>query len=333
MALAVSIPIESRIPSASSHTTGKVARAVRAGLASAPRRLPPWLFYDEAGSQLFEEITELPEYYLTRTEQSILARNAGEILARASAGDRLRLAELGAGSAAKTRLLLAAAVERQGSVLYEPIDISITALLAAQSRIEREIPGARVCPLVMDYTNGFSLDPVDPGERRLLLYIGSSIGNFEPSESARLLRRLRAQLAPGDSLLLGVDLVKDERVLLRAYDDAAGVTAAFNKNLLARLNRELAAGFDLDAFTHRAVWNPVRSRIEMHLESRAAQRVRIAALDLEVEFDAGETLHTENSYKYRPGQPEEMLTRAGLTPAASWTDPHGWFVVCLGVAG
>jgi L-histidine Nalpha-methyltransferase len=309
-----------------------VARVVRAGLASAPRRLPPWLFYDEAGSQLFEEITELPEYYLTRTEQSILACNAGEILARASAGDRLRLAELGAGSAAKTRLLLAAAIERQGSVLYEPIDISITALLAAQSRIEQEIPHARVCPLVMDYTNGFALDPVDPGERRLLLYIGSSIGNFEPSESARLLRRLRAQLAPGDSLLLGVDLVKDERILLRAYDDAAQVTAAFNKNLLARLNRELAADFDLDSFTHRAVWNPVRSRIEMHLESLAAQRVRIPALDLEVDFDAGETLHTENSYKYRPGQPEELLTRAGFTPAASWTDPRGWFAVCLGVA-
>jgi L-histidine Nalpha-methyltransferase len=325
MALAISVPTET-------HADAKVARAVRAGFACTPRCLPPWLFYDEAGSRLFEEITEAPEYYLTRTERTILARNAGEILARASAGERLRISELGAGSAAKTRLLLAAAIERQGSVLYEPIDISMTALLVAQVRIEREIPSARVCPLVMDYTNGFALDPAEPGERRLLLYIGSSIGNFEPAESARLLRRLRAQLEPGDGLLLGVDLVKDESILFRAYNDAAGITAAFNKNLLARLNRELAADFDPAAFAHRAVWNPVHSRMEMHLESLAAQRVRIAALDLEVEFDAGETIHTENSYKFHPGQSEELLDAAGFAPAACWTDPRGWFAVCLGRA-
>ena len=326
MALAIPVPTEL-------HADTKVARAVRAGLASVPRRLPPWLFYDEAGSRLFDEITELPEYYLTRTEHSILARNAGEILALTAAGARLRIAELGAGSAAKTRLLLAAAIERQGSLLYEPIDISLTALLVARARIEREIPGARVCPLVMDYTNGFALDPAAPGERRLLLYIGSSIGNFEPRESAHLLHKLRAQLQSGDSLLLGVDLVKDESVLLHAYDDAAGVTAAFNKNLLVRLNRELSADFDPAAFVHRAVWNPVHSRMEMHLESRAAQRVRIGALGWKVEFDAGETIHTENSYKFQPGQAEEMLKEAGFVPAATWTDPRGWFAVCLGQAG
>jgi L-histidine Nalpha-methyltransferase len=325
MALAIPVPTQ---PLAGD----QVACAVRAGLAAQPKRLPPWLFYDEAGSRLFEEITALPEYYLTRTEHAILARHAGEMLTRASAGERLRIAELGAGSAAKTRLLLAAAVERQGSVLYEPIDISLTALLLAQARIESGVPGARVCPLVMDYTNGFRLDSLYPGERRLVLYIGSSIGNFEPAESARLLRKLRAQLAPGDSLLLGVDLVKDESTLLRAYDDAAQVTAAFNKNLLLRLNRELAADFDLEAFAHRAVWNPARSRIEMHLESLTTQRVHLAALDLEVEFDSGETIHTENSYKYRPAQAEEMLVRAGFAPIASWTDPRRWFAVCLGIA-
>jgi dimethylhistidine N-methyltransferase len=325
MALAFSVPTES-------HAGEKVARAVRIGLASVPRRLPPWLFYDEAGSRLFEEITELPEYYLTRKERSILAARAGDIVARAAAGKRLRIAELGAGSAAKTRLLLAAAVEQQGSVVYEPIDISMTALLVAQARVERDVPGARVLPLAMDYTNGFTLDPADPGERRLMLYIGSSIGNFEPAESAHLLARLRAQLAPGDSLLLGIDLVKEERVLVRAYDDAAGVTAAFNKNLLARLNRDLEADFDLAAFAHRAVWNPAHSRMEMHLESLGRQRVRFGALDWEVEFSSGETIHTENSYKYRPGQPEEMLAAAGFAPAACWTDARGWFAVCLGVA-
>jgi L-histidine Nalpha-methyltransferase len=309
-----------------------VGAAVREGLVSRPRRLPPWLFYDEAGSRLFEEITALPEYYLTRTEQAILAGNAGEIVARAAKEKRLRIAELGAGSAAKTRLLLAAAVERQEAVLYEPIDISMTALELAQVRIEREIPAARVRPLVMDYTNGFALHAAAPGERRLLLYIGSSIGNFEPAESARLLLKLRAQLAPGDCLLLGVDLVKDEAVLLRAYDDAAGVTAAFNKNVLVRLNREFDAGFDPASFLHRAIWNPVHSRIEMHLESLAAQRVPIAALDLELEFARGETMHTENSYKYRPGQALAMLEAAGFRAEACWTDARGWFLVCLGRA-
>ncbi len=322
------------IPVATETLAGeKLARAVRAGLASAPRHLPPWLLYDEAGSRLFEEITELPEYYLTRTEHSILARHAGEILAVASAGERLRITELGAGSAAKTRLLLAPAVARQGSVLYEPIDISMTALLVAQARIERDVPGARVRPLATDYTNGFALDPAAPRERRLLLYIGSSIGNFEPAESARLVRKLRTQLEPGDSLLLGVDLVKDASTLLRAYDDAAGVTADFNKNVLTRLNRELGADFDPAAFAHRARWDPIHSRIEMHLESVCAQRVRLAALDLTVNFCCGETIHTENSYKYRQGQAQEMLVRAGFAPAACWTDTRGWYAVCLGVAG
>jgi L-histidine N-alpha-methyltransferase len=325
MAHAISVPTES-------HAGEQMARVVRLGLTSVPRRLPPWLFYDEAGSCLFEEITELPEYYLTRTERSILAGHAAEIVALAADGLRLRIAELGAGSAVKTRLLLAAAIDRQRAVLYEPIDVSESALLVARSGIERELPGARVRPLVMDYSNGFALDAAGPEERRLVLYIGSSIGNFEPEESARLLRKLRAQLQPGDSLLLGVDLVKDESVLLRAYDDADGITAAFNKNVLTRLNRDLGADFDPDSFAHRALWNPDRSRIEMHLESRVAQRVRIAALDLEVDFDADETIHTENSYKFRPGQAEELLAASGFAPAGSWTDARDWFAVCLATA-
>lgn len=313
-----------------------MAHAVRAGLACLPKRLPPWLFYDEAGSRLFDQITELPEYYLTRTERAILALHADEMIARAAeqtdGHGRLRIAELGAGSAEKTRILLRAAVARQGNVLYEPVDVSATALLVAQARIEREIPAVRVRPLAMDYTNGFAFHPAGPDEHRLVLYIGSSIGNFEPEEAAHLLQKVRAQLHPGDGMLLGVDLVKDEQTLVAAYDDAAGTTAAFNKNMLTRLNRDLCGNFDPDAFAHRAVWNPSRSRMEMHLKSRIAQRVRFAALDFDAAFDAGETIHTENSYKYRPGEAEQMLARAGFAAAGSWTDEQGWFTVCLGKA-
>lgn len=316
-----------------------VAAAARRGLTCRPKRLPSWLFYDHAGSRLFEAITAVDEYYLTRTERSILASQATGILAAAiPAADpaRLRIAELGAGSADKTRLLLKAAVERQGTVIYEPIDVSSSALHAARQRIEREIAGVHVAPVLMDYTHsnghGLALQPVPDGERLLVLYIGSSIGNFEPTEAAALLERLRAALKPGDCLLLGIDLVKDESILLAAYDDAAGVTAAFNRNLLTRLNRELAADFNLDAFDHRALWNPIASRIEMHLESRAPQRVRLGALDLEVEFAPGETIHTENSYKYRPGQAEAMLANAGFATVARWSDPRNWFAVCLGRA-
>jgi L-histidine N-alpha-methyltransferase len=312
-----------------SHASQQLAQCVRAGLAAIPKRLPPWLFYDAAGSRLFEEITELPEYYLTRTERGILAQHAGEMMDRASGGARLRIAELGAGSAEKTRHLLSAAVELQGTVLYEPVDVSITALLVAQSRIEREIPSVQVRPLAMDYTNGFRLDPAGTGERRLVLYIGSSIGNFEPADAAHLLAKVRGQLHPGDGMLLGVDLVKDEQTLLAAYDDAAGTTAAFNKNMLVRLNRDLGAGFDPDAFAHRAVWNANHSRVEMHLVSLAAQRVRVAALDLEVDFAQGETIHTENSYKYRRGEAEQMLSRAGFRTAGQWSDDRGWFAVYL----
>ncbi len=271
-------------PEAALQIDERVAAAVRDGLRSLPKRLPPWLFYDEAGSRLFDEITELPEYYLTRTERGIFTAHAGEMIADAAGGARLRITELGAGSADKTRLLLAAAVERQGSLLYEPVDVSASALEAASDRIEREIPGVAVSAEHMDYTQGLKLEPAGTGERRLVLYIGSSIGNFEPPEAKRLLQRVRSELKPGDGLLLGVDLAKNEATLLAAYNDAAGVTAKFNRNMLVRLNRELDGDFDPDAFEHRAIWNGIESRIEMHLESRIAQRVMLAALDFEVEF-------------------------------------------------
>jgi len=251
------------------------------------------------------------------------------MIRHAAEGRRLRIAELGAGSADKTRLLLASAVSLQGTVVYEPVDVSPSALSSAKDRIEREIAGVIVAPRVMDYMRELELAPTEEDERRLMLYIGSSIGNFDPHEAELLLERVRAGLSPGDGLLLGVDLVKDEPTLVAAYDDAAGVTASFNLNLLARLNRELGADFNLQAFEHRAVWNPQQSRMEMHLESRIAQQVRIGALDLEVEFAVGETIHTENSYKYLPGQAEARLSAAGFQPAKTWTDPQELFAVCL----
>jgi L-histidine Nalpha-methyltransferase len=307
----------------------QVAIAVHRGLTSRPKSLPPWLFYDETGSELFEQITVLPEYYLTRTERSIFAANSLDILTQAGDGQGLRIVELGAGSAFKTRVLLQAAIRRQSAVIYEPVDVSATALEAACQSIDRDLPGVQVVPRVMDYTRELKFDSSD-GERRLVLYIGSSIGNFEPDEALRLLRRIRSRLRPGDALLLGVDLAKDEGTLVPAYDDAAGVTAAFNLNILDRLNRDLGASFDLGAFTHRALWNPAASRIEMHLESRVAQSVRIPVLDLEIDFAEGETIHTENSYKFASGGAEALLCAAGFTPAATWTDPNKWFAVTLG---
>jgi len=314
----------------------RVSAAVREGLTSRPKRLPAWLFYDDVGSRLFDAITELPEYYLTRTERGILAAHAAEMTAQAAGGARLHIVELGAGSADKTRVLLKAATEQQGAVLYEPVDVSASALEAARERIEREIDGVTVTPRVMDYTHGdgsrLHLGPVDCRDRRLVVDIGSSIRNFAPHQAAKLLRRVRAGLKTGDGFLLGVDLAKEQAALLAAYDDAAGVTAAFNRNVLVRLNRELDAEFELEAFEHCAVWNEAKSRIEMHLKSRDAQRVHLGALGLKVEFAAGESIHTENSYKFQPGRAEALLAEAGFRAEATWTDARGWFAVCLGRA-
>jgi dimethylhistidine N-methyltransferase len=248
---------------------------------------------------------------------------------RAAGEQALRMVELGAGSCDKTRLLLRAAVDRQDTVVYEPVDVSASALEEAQERLESEISGVLVSPRVLDYTRDFALEPPCPGERRLVLYIGSSIGNFEPGEARDLLESVRDALIPGDALLLGVDMVKDRGTLLTAYDDAAGVTAAFNRNVLVRLNRELGADFDPEAFAHRAVWNAAKSRIEMHLESVQPQAVQLSGVDLSLHFAQGETIHTENSYKYQPGQAEAMLRETGFSPEKTWTDGKGWFSVCL----
>jgi L-histidine Nalpha-methyltransferase len=304
------------------------------GLTTRPRTLSPWLFYDQEGSQLFEQITELDEYYLTRTERAIFRANAGEIISAASTPTphglerEITVIELGAGTATKTGLLLDAAVRRQQAVTYHAIDVSESALQEAQRNLTAAIPGITFQSRVGDYTEGLGEIPAD-GTRRLVLYIGSSLGNFEPTDARQLLRNLRNQLAPGDMLLLGIDLVKDIPTLVAAYDDASGVTAAFNRNVLARINRELGADFDLMKFRHKVRWNGEHSRIEMHLESLMAHDVSIGALDLSVAFRRGETIHTENSYKYSIQGVQHLLAQTGFTVFEDWTDVHRWFGVFL----
>jgi dimethylhistidine N-methyltransferase len=313
-----------------------VGEIVREGLQKTQKQLPPWLFYDEAGSLLFDQITEVPEYYLTRIERQIFSDNAAEMIALAAGDGQLRILELGAGSADKTRLLLAAAADFQGRVCYQPVDVSDTALEAARLRLGQELPEVAVEPHVADYTRELHLEPCVEGEKRLALFIGSSIGNFLPEDALELLTKLHAALEPGDGLLLGVDLApsmgeggKTEELLKAAYDDAQGVTADFNKNMLVRLNRDLGADFDLEGFRHRIRWNEHESRIEMHLESLCDQTVRIPSLELEVAFAEGETIHTENSYKYRIGEVEKLLGAAGFVAPQRWRDENGWFAVYL----
>jgi dimethylhistidine N-methyltransferase len=313
-----------------------IAGDALAGLTANPKRLPPKWFYDARGSELFELITETPEYYLTRTEQEILRRYSGEMLA--AAGDGLTLIELGAGSATKTGLLIEALLRRQLTVEYVPIDVSRSALVIAARRLRQQFPRVRVRPHVTDFTVEFphirsrGPEPGVPGalhSRKLVLFIGSSIGNFEPAEALELLRRLRAQLEPGDALLLGTDLVKAPEVLIPAYDDAQGMTAQFNKNVLARINRELDANFDLASFRHIAEWDAPESRMEMHLESTRAQRVCVRALGMIVGFQARERIHTENSYKYTLAGTRRLLRGAGFGPERVWTDEREWFAVHL----
>jgi len=329
--------VTTEIPACRTHPEPGISQsllaAVREGLSKDPKQLPPWLFYDAAGSILFDRITHLPEYYLTRVERGIFERCAAEMIAAAAHGDRLRMMELGAGSADKTRLLLAAACHYQEQVRYQPVDVSASALQTACDRLELELPSVATDPLVADYTSGLFLDPCLPGERRLALFIGSSIGNFDPDAALHLLSRLRDALSPGDGLLLGVDLApangKTIPQLIAAYDDRQGVTAQFNKNMLARLNRELGANFDLDKFRHQIRWNREESRIEMHLESLAPQTVSIAALGQSFDFAPAETIHTENSHKYRVGEAEALLSAAGFNPERRWIDAEGLFAVHL----
>jgi dimethylhistidine N-methyltransferase len=315
-------------------TREALTREVRRGLTARPRSLSPWMFYDAEGSRLFEHITTLPEYYPTRTERAILAGHAHAIIAAAH-GDRslpLRLVELGAGTASKTRILLEAALRVSDDVAYMPVDVCPDALELACQNVACALPEVRVQPIVRNYvTHPLQLDPFDG--TTLALYIGTSIGNFSPEEARLILRNLGTQLRVGDALLLGTDMVKDEPTLVAAYDDREGITAAFNLNILHRLNRELGANFDPVCFHHRALWNSVESRIEMHLESAQEQGISIEHADLDLQLMRGETIHTENSYKFTDRSIRTLLRDVGFEIRGAWKDCRGWYTLTLACVG
>ena len=324
--------------SASTTIGSDLEDAVRAGLLSSSsspssssssggghKWLPPRLFYDDEGSRLFEAITELPEYYLTRTERGLLHVHADAIVGLAR-GDApvVHVVELGAGTATKTQILLEAAVRLQGSCVFMPIDVSGGALDAARARLAREAPAVEVRPVVGRHDEAVAAIAA-MGPRRLVCFIGSSLGNFDDDENISLLRLMARSLTPGDCVLLGADRKKDPARVLPAYDDAAGVTARFNKNVLVRLNRELGADFNLDAFEHRAVWNERASRVEMHLVSTTAQQVRFGSIDAVATFAVGESIHTESSVKYDDVRIDHIVRAAGLLLEQTFTDDDGLF--------
>jgi L-histidine Nalpha-methyltransferase len=331
--------IEHRLPAG--YRAASLRADALAGLTATPKSLPPKWFYDAQGSALFEKITELPEYYPTRAERAILRAVAPEIaaLTRATA-----LVELGSGSSDKTRLLLDALRDAGTLRGYVPVDVSESALAAAGDALAAEYPGLAVHAVVADFDNYLGV-PADGAAAagdatagdataagpRLVAFLGSTIGNMVPAEREVFLRRVRAQLRPGDAFLLGTDLVKDPAVLVAAYDDSAGVTAAFNKNVLSVLNAELGADFDLDAFEHVAAWDAEREWIEMRLRAASAQSVRVSDLGLAVKFADGEEMRTEVSAKFRESGVAAELAAAGMAMRSWWTDPDGQFGLSLAV--
>jgi L-histidine N-alpha-methyltransferase len=299
-------------------------RDVSDGLMQTPKSLPPKWFYDSVGSDLFDQITRLPEYYPTRAEAQILRARSAEIAA-ASGADTL--VELGSGTSEKTRMLLDALRDSGGLHRFIPFDVDAGVLNAAGSAIRSEYPGIEIEAVCGDFEE--HLGKIPRIGRRLVVFLGSTIGNLTPGPRTDFLSTLADTLQPGDSLLLGTDLVKDTGRLVRAYDDSAGVTAQFNRNVLAVVNRELDADFDLDAFEHVAKWNADEERIEMWLRAATAQRVRVGALDLTVDFAAAEEMLTEVSCKFRPDGVAAELAAAGLRRTHWWTDPAGDFGLSL----
>ena len=294
------------------------AAAVIGGLSRSRKMLPCRFFYDARGSELFEEITRLPEYYPTRTETAILEAHAAEMAQGVPDGGIL--VEFGSGSSLKTEILLK---ELPRLAAYVTIDVSQSALGGAKQRLAKRFPSLEVLPIVGDFSLPLALPGSVAGRHKTGFFPGSTIGNLTPVEAVRLLRVFRAVLSPGGRLIVGVDLKKEARALVRAYDDAAGVTAAFNLNLLARINRELGGSFDLEAFRHKAVYNPREGRIEMHLESTKAQDVSIRGRRFR--FRAGEYIHTENSYKYAIGEFQDLARSANWLPRRVWTDKRELF--------
>ncbi len=304
----------------------QLAEDVRAGLTATPKTLPPKYFYDARGSELFDEITRLPEYYPTRAERAILVERAAQIAGLTGAET---LIELGSGTSEKTRLLLHALREAGTLHRFVPFDVDPAVLKDASAAVTDEFPGVAVEPIVGDFERHLPSLPRYP--RRLLAFLGSTIGNLGPPQRVSFLSAVRASLGGGDAFLLGTDLVKSPQRLVAAYDDAAAVTAAFNKNVLAVLNRDLGADFDLAEFDHVAVWDETNEWIEMRLRSRQEQSVLLPALALQVRFARGEELRTEISAKFRRDRVESELTAAGLRLVQWWTDAPGDFALSLSV--
>ena len=306
-------------------TDGGIRGDVLRGLLGAPKTLPAKLFYDEAGARLFEQICELDEYYLTRAELEILRARAGEIASLAGPG--CALVEYGSGAGVKVRLLLDA-LDRPAA--YTPIDISEAQLARVAAEVAADYPAIAVHPWCADYTQPLQLPDLPDRARRVAFFPGSTIGNFHPAEAAAFLHRVRHAVGPDGALVLGVDRRKDTRILDAAYDDAAGVTAAFNLNVLTRINREVGADFDLSRFRHRAFFNDTASRVEMHLESTEAQVVNVGGVAIRIA--KRETIWTESSYKYDSRRLEALVNAAGFSIERSWTDGGERFWVVFLVA-
>jgi L-histidine N-alpha-methyltransferase len=304
-----------------------LARDVQEALTGECKSLPCKYFYDQQGMALFEQICDLPEYYLTRVETAILKNRADRMIELCPSD--LALVELGSGSSTKSRYLIEACLGRQEQLIYYAIDISPGALENGVRQLLQEYAQLRVVGLVGEFADGLSYLANHASGPRLVAFLGSTVGNFTEAEIARFFTMLRRHLRPSDRLLLGVDLLKDPSVLEAAYDDSQGITAEFNLNILARLNRELAADFDLEAFRHRALFNRERSRIEMHLVSLRNQRVRIKALGLDIDLREGEAVHTENCYKYSEDGMKSLLASHGFQVLRRFTDPHDQFCLFL----
>jgi L-histidine N-alpha-methyltransferase len=319
------MPADPRVQARPGRYLDALRADVRAGLEATPKTLPPKYFYDARGSELFDEITRLPEYYLTRAETEILQQRAPEIAGLAQCES---LVELGSGTSAKTRILLRALLAGGTLREFAPFDVDPAVLSGATEALAQEYPTLRIAPILGDFEHDLGLIR-GTGGRRMIAFIGSTIGNLDPAARAEFLAHIAAALRPGDTFLLGTDLVKDELRLVHAYDDAAGVTAEFNRNVLRVINRELDADFNVDEFAHVAVWDAEHEWIEMRLMPGAPQHVTIGDLDLTVDFEAGEEMRTEISAKFRPAGIKAELAAVGLNLTHFWTDPAGDFGLSL----
>ena len=302
---------------------GELAEAVRSGLTASPKSIPSRFFYDEKGSLLFEEISKLHEYYLTRSEKEILQENSQHIASHFP--DPINMAELGSGSASKTRHLIEAFIETHGKLCYIPVDISRSILEKSSLDLVKDYENIEILALAYEYVEGLQRISKLNNRRKLILWLGSNIGNLERGEAVSFLRRVRTTMGINDRFLIGIDLRKDRSTLERAYNDIKGVTAEFNKNLLTQINRELGGNFDLNAFQHQVQYDEKSGAVQMYLVSLKDQKIAIQGLDLEIAFESGETIHTENSFKYSLEEIESLASESGYVIDAQWKDQEGSF--------